>query len=221
MRMKRVFLSILFVLISTIAQAEFYRYTDDQGHMVVVDNAGRLPKGLDPEQHRLSEQTTRGSFSVVNTPHSPPPAPGTSVIPGFEQTSTPQLSASAATRVQIVGNKVIVPVTLQHKRKKIDLRLLLDTGASRTLLYRNSVDRLQLHSGRTIKGTLANGQQIKAKTTQLDLFTLGPNQFRTLDLLLIDTEKKQLGFDGLLGMDILRQLNYEIDFSTQRLIWHP
>ena len=45
------------------------------------------------------------------------------------------------TKVTVIGNSVIIPVTLVYRGNQVDVHLLLDTGASSTTIKTETADR--------------------------------------------------------------------------------
>ncbi len=87
-----------------------------------------------------------------------------------------------------------------------ELRLLIDTGASYTL-----VDKKILHStkeGKTIELHTANGIK-KATIISVESFNVAEISIEDFEITLSDFEAQ--GFDGLLGMNFLGQFDFYID----------
>jgi len=127
---------------------------------------------------------------------------------------------SKGTKVKIINNHVIVPVTLSYQKRKIRANLLLDTGASTITLHRNTAKRLKVKNTR--KGTIrvAGGESIDAEAVILDSVTVGPHTDKKLMAGIIDHSGPKVDFDGLLGMNFLKNHPYSIDFKNQMLRWN-
>lgn len=103
-----------------------------------------------------------------------------------------------------------------------DVRMLLDTGASISALSESVVKRLRLPvSGKLIRLNTANGVR-QAQLATAESVALGPLQRR--DVKFAEIEFAQPGVEGLLGTDLLNQLNpglsYVIDSQENALIFN-
>ncbi len=113
------------------------------------------------------------------------------------------------------GNHYTVEVSLDGGRT---LRLLLDTGASRSVLTPSVIRRVrdaERLSERVRIGT-ANGV-VSAARYRVPSLTLGPFRIDDPELVVLELEGLS-GVDGLLGLDLLRQFDYRIDPTSGRLL---
>lgn len=200
-----------FVLVCLIASpvlaSDIYHYRDANGRLIVVDDPELIPSQYRGEQ--VAAPTTQG----ISSPD------WSSDSKDVEDEIAIDTVAPEETAVKIVGNQVIVPVTLEHRNKEITVELILDTGASVTLLDRDAVERLRLKKWRSSTARLANGAKVDFELSQLDQLSVGPLHLEKLKVAVIDRENKRHLADGLLGMDVLKYRPYHIDYERQRLIW--
>ncbi len=132
-------------------------------------------------------------------------------------------TSSLATPVTIEGNQVLVPVSFGYGSRSVQAVLLLDTGASFTSLHSDVASRLDIsldHAPKTL-GQVYGGGLIVAKTANLAYLTVGPHTRRDVSVRFVDHNGPPVRFDGLLGMDVLRNYRYHIDFTNQRIVWTP
>lgn len=114
------------------------------------------------------------------------------------------------------GDHFLVEVALDDGRA---LSLLLDTGATRTVLRPRAVanapgaERLP---DRVRMGT-ANGV-VSASRYRLPGLTLGPFRIHEPELVVLDLDGLGSGADGLLGLDLLSRFDYRIDPGRGRLL---
>jgi predicted aspartyl protease len=128
-------------------------------------------------------------------------------------------SSGRETRVAIKGNRVLVPATLGHSGREAQVTLVLDTGASITTLNRDAVKKFQF--GKTRKGKLivADGNTIDADLVQFNYIKVGPHRVANLHAGIIDHKGLSADYQGLLGMNFLKNVDYKIDFQRQVIIW--
>jgi tetratricopeptide (TPR) repeat protein len=128
---------------------------------------------------------------------------------------------SFATPVTIEGNQVLVPVTFGYGSRSAQAVLLLDTGASSTSLHSDVASRLGIPLEQAPKtvGQVYGGALIEARETTLAYLTVGPHTRRDVPVKFVTHNGPPVRFDGLLGMDFLRNYRYHVDFTNQRIVW--
>lgn len=125
------------------------------------------------------------------------------------------------TKVRIRGNTVLVPVTFSYGGNEVDVHLVLDTGASRTTIVTDVADQLSisLSKERKARVQVVGGAVIEARVVRMNHLTVGPHTKRNADVFVIPHEGPAAGYDGLLGMDVLRGVKYRVDFKKQVIVW--
>ena len=124
-----------------------------------------------------------------------------------------------ATRVTLAGNTVLVPVTLGDRGNTVEALLVLDTGSSVTLISTEIAARLDIHSTVTRKVQVVGGALVEVALARLSYISVEP--YTKKDVLIgIIEDNGPLKYDGLLGMDFLRDLKYHIDFEHRVIRWN-
>jgi clan AA aspartic protease (TIGR02281 family) len=166
-------------------------------------------QALKPLNQGLAEQL-KGRISAYKSPKSFQTLMKTG---GTEDTSK--------TRVTMAGDAVLVPVTFSHGGTTVQATMLLDTGASVTMITRELAGRLglDLDQARQTRMLVADGRSVPAWHTRLDRVTVGPKSKADIDVSVVHASGGSFPFDGLLGMNFLRSYNYSIDFASQTINW--
>lgn len=173
------------------SQAQIYRWIDERG----VTN---YTEGLDsvPEKHRA----TAVAVGLRNAP----PAPAV----GGPGAAGPHEKAGGGTAIKFTpGREIVVEARLNGGT---NTRLLLDTGAQRTVINPRVLVAagVVLQAGQAMKMKGATGT---ANVSAVQLESLEVGQARVGKLAVISHDIEQDGVDGLLGRDFLDQFKVSID----------
>ena len=166
--------------------------------------AGKEPTellGYVPCQHLAQEELRKKSWRRV----------GAAVIK----------TGTDSTKVMVMGNAVLVPATLSYHGKEANVLLLLDTGCSRTTISTEITGRLNMDLAGAGKGRVqvVGGALIESRQVGLDYITFGPHTKKNPEIWVVEHKGPPVKFAGLLGMDLLRGLKYNIDFQKQIIEW--
>ena len=139
---------------------------------------------------------------------------------GANPTPSPADAHAEATAVHIVGSHVIVPVQIKHRGRTLNLHLLLDTGASIVTLHKDAVRRLRMSDSRKAQFTTASGHMIPADIVLIDEVRFGPYRKEGIQAGIIEFQQGSgAGYDGLLGMNVLKGLRYDVDYDRSVIHW--
>jgi predicted aspartyl protease len=128
--------------------------------------------------------------------------------------------AALETPVTIKADRVFVPVVLGYNDKKIETNLILDTGANSIVIHQNVADALGITDHVAARGYGVGGIEINARVARLQSVQVGPFEKRNLRAAIVDySGPPELQYDGLLGMNFLKGLKYEIDFDAKVIRW--
>ncbi len=125
------------------------------------------------------------------------------------------------TKVVIEGNRILVPVTLGNHGHEVETLMLLDTGASQMVVHRDIADQLGVVTLKKMLSQVAGGQTIQTELGQLSYMKVGPISMRDPIVIIINHDGAPVGYKGLLGMNFLRNVQYNIDFQNQVIKWIP
>lgn len=162
-------------------------------------------------KHGESEQSKKADHFF----RSLPPEPSGIAIP------IPTTSAAAAKNAVIVpvtlnGRSIIVPVTFNGT---VSANLLLDTGASMTMISRRLASNLALPA--IASGLISGiGGTINAQIARVDSIKVGDAEVGGMSVSIHDLSRFPR-FEGLLGMDFLGRFHVSVDSSKQVLVLTP
>ena len=125
------------------------------------------------------------------------------------------------TPITIHRDHVIVPTTLTHKNTTIEANLLLDTGSTNIALHKKVARMLSLEKPGKGRIQVAGGKVIEADVVKFDSVTVGPKTQKNLYAGIIEHKGKKVPYDGLLGMNFLKNFEYTVDFDNKVIRWSP
>jgi hypothetical protein len=199
--MVRIAFAVLLVLLidgaSIVAQAQIYRWTDDQGRIHYTDGVLGIP-----ERYRSSA----APIGLSNAPPAPPTrdAPAGSPVTGATIRFTP-------------GERIMVDAKLNGSTT---VRLLLDTGADRTLISPKALGAAGVTMSGAPTGSIAGVTgQADAQAVAVDLLEI--QQARVTKMQVIAFEMNRPGVDGLLGRDFLDHFHVTIDSAAGTVAIRP
>ncbi|WP_223907159.1 aspartyl protease family protein [Geobacter sp. AOG1] len=126
------------------------------------------------------------------------------------------------TSVRIVGDQVLVPVTLRNGSIAVQVWLVLDTGASLTTIHEDVAARLNIDwnstRGRSVR--IADGSQVATRSAMLESISVGSKTSSPAEVSIMPFQGEKGKAEGLLGMNFLRDHRFHIDFANQQLRWN-
>jgi len=210
-------LSIMILFIGD-SRAEFYKYIDKNGKTHFVDDPGKIPseyKELKVYKEKYDHMSAPEKAATMEKDRQQELQRLESEKAAEEQQAQEQFS----TKVMIHGNQVLVPVTIGYHGKEVDTLLVLDTGASIMTLHKDVAKRLSIYDTEKSRAQVAGGKEIDTEMVKLSYVKLGPYKKKELDAAIISYKGLPSDYNGLLGMNFLRGLEYSIDFERQIIKW--
>jgi predicted aspartyl protease len=184
-------LTLLAVAVPRAARAEIYRYTDERGQNYYVDGLQSVP-----ERYRAGATP----LGLRNAPPAPPPAPGAAV---------PAKAAGTATIKYPPGERIWVDVKINGSGVA---KLLLDTGADRTMISPRTLEAAGVSTRRPIATGQAVGVTGSDRINWIMVESLEVGEARVGRMPVASYEMASAGDgDGLLGRDFLDQFKMTID----------
>jgi hypothetical protein len=214
--------------IGTCVAALLALYFGWQHPVADLDKAKDEPAALSPQESVPASYPAPLSLSSVEpqpTEGSPARQRGGEEPRQAERQPTEAVAAKAAgeqtSRVRIVNNQVLVPVTLKNGADSVRVELLLDTGATRTAVHDALLGRLHVdsRSTRNSQAEVADGSMIRSRQAKIDALSVGPFSLPAVELEFIPYCGNDGGHDGLLGMDFLGKHRYQIDMERELIRW--
>lgn len=208
-------IAMITLLFSQNSYGEFYQYRNAEGIICFTDDLSKIPDEEVEKKKVYYDQFDQRPAAEGTTPAK---EEMTRQERNGSPTSSPD-SASSFTGFSFIENKILVRVTIGSRRKSTTATLLLDTGASTTVIHESLARRLGLRNRMIGQASIAGGQTIETGITTADFISLGPKRLDTPTLTVIPYSGGRTRHEGLLGMDFLKHFPHTIDTKNRRILW--
>lgn len=215
-------------------EAEFYKYTDDQGRVHFVDDMSKIPESAQRELKTYKERYDHLPAAERKRIHErqemadaeKEKASREHFIQIMKTTRREREAYLAgkrapgnATPFTLKNNQVLVPVTIGYGHREVETILLLDTGASTTALHHRVIRSMNIRGLRKAKARIAGGKVIDTHLARVDYIQVGPHRIDHFNAVILDFEGEAAEHNGLLGMDFLGRFPYGIDMANRVIRW--
>jgi len=223
------------------AHAEFYKYTDKAGKTYYVDEAWKVPEQYRDQVGRYREKydnlPVEQKVQVIEADQDRQKALELEQQRQTEmhleelhrqQEAERQHQADAEkqqqlkameTKVTIANNQILVPVAFTNSGLESTAQLIMDTGATHTVLYRPVADQLNILTLAKGQSKVAGGQSVHSEVGKVDAIRVGPITARDFPVVILAFEGPAPSYGGLLGMDFLSRVEYAIDYDSSVIRW--
>jgi hypothetical protein len=217
--------------------AEFYKYVDKTGKTYYVDEIWKIPAEYQNQVGRYAEkfdhlpaeqkiqavESDRERQRVLEVEHQRQTEVQLRELrerEGLDRRRQAEIDRqdklkALETRVTIANNQILVPVSFSNGGLEVATQLILDTGATHTVIYRSFAGQLNILGLAKGQSRVAGGQSVLSEVGKVDSMILA----RDFPVVIMSFEGPPTAYSGLLGMDFLSRVEYTLDYENQVIRW--
>ncbi|CAG36128.1 unknown protein [Desulfotalea psychrophila LSv54] len=121
------------------------------------------------------------------------------------------------TKITIINNQILIPVTLRHRGRSKRVYMVLDTGSSHTTIPYRYLKGMRANYGPKVVATVANGSKCYGRSVELDMLRVSTEHEYNFTVSTYPQSGSQNR--GLLGVDFLKKHPFKIDFENKYIVW--
>lgn len=196
-----------------------YLCQDPEGRQVLTDRPAQLQfcNRMDPSSSPATESRRTPPGSLPEPPRSIPPADPAGKSPA----NSPE--SGMAVPIERIGQLFLITVRLSGNTGESDARLIVDTGASHTILSHKLALQLGLlsepQSGSVTMHTV--GGTVQAPLARIKSIRIGEAEVANSFVVIHDLPDSPGLVEGLLGLDALQHFQVTLDPGKGLLVLHP
>ena len=194
-----------------------YRCYDKEGHQVLTDQPTQLEQCI-PLDVVAPPMSDSRKLPLAPIPAVPGPTEDRRALP--EEQGTGLANHTVDVPLQQVGHLFVVTVKLNGEQ---DARLIVDTGASHSIVSHRLAIELGLYSDSTMGTATMNtvGGSVQAPLARMKSIRLAEAEVRDSVVVIHDLPDSPAGVEGLLGLSALRQFQVTLDPTRKVLSLQP
>lgn len=150
--------------------------------------------------------------TVASNTRYPPESSNVRVIEGIK-------NDSRETKYIKEGNSILLPVIIGNQGRAIQVKMMLDTGCSITMLDEEVSFQLGFQPKATSESIVADGRKIQGTIGNIDFFQVGPFKEMGMQIKTNQVMGNQKTHHGLIGMNFLEKHPFTIDHRKQVIRW--
>ncbi len=225
---KPLFVSLILsgiILYQTPAEARIYEYVDDRGKKVFVDRLSKVPPEYREQLKSRKERKEDLDAAAVAKLQQERDLKLLKLKLTRERRRLQEDLTKWTTPINFQGNRIIVPVKVVYGGRSTQLSLVLDTGASSTIIHQSAIKSLGAKLNPGGYARIADGSVVEIKEISFSRVQIGPYNMEHVRAGVIDYKNipsvSSSSSQGLLGMDFLLDVRYELDRGKNQIIWDP